>query len=142
MEGKAAVLRRWEGVWGVRGGRGQGGNAVEKIERRNCDLGLDCKLTHGSPGEEGVYAPAARAGFGPSLRPGPASGEPSSACGSHRWSSLQEKRRTKVRKERMENRVEDRAGVLHCPLVSLYSQYIQATPCCSVVHSIYSTMHR
>lgn len=79
----------------MRGGRveaeevkGQGRNAVEKIERRNCDLAVDCVLTHGSPGEEGVGAPAAQAGVGPSLRPGPVSGEPSLTCGSHQLSCL------------------------------------------------------
>lgn len=65
---------------------------MEKIERRNCDLSIDCVLTHCSPEEEGVGAPVAQAGVGPSPRPGPASGEPSSACGSHRLSFLLDSR--------------------------------------------------
>lgn len=58
--------------------------SVETIERRTFGLSLDCMLTHCSLREECVGAPASQAGVGLSLRPGPASGEPSSACGSHR----------------------------------------------------------
>lgn len=68
--------------------KGEGRDAVEKIEWRNCDPAVDCVLTHGSPGEEGVGAPAAQAGVGPSPKPAPVSGEPSSTCGSHQSSSL------------------------------------------------------
>lgn len=75
--------------------KGHGRNAVEKIEWKNCDLSIDCVLTHCSPREEGVGAPAAQAGVGPSSRPGPVCGEPSLICGSHCLSSLLDSRRMK-----------------------------------------------
>lgn len=127
------VLRRERGRGGGCSGqgKGQGRNAVEKIERMNCDLSVDGVLTHCSLKEEGFGAPVARAGIGPSPRPGPASGEPSSTCGSHRLSSLLDSRWIED-----ENR-EDRAltgelsCVLHRPLLSLH--YRGATSYCSGV---------
>lgn len=90
------------GRWEVEEVKGQERNVVEKIERRNCALGVDCVLTHCSPGEEGVGAPAAQAGVGPSPRPVPVSGEPSLTCGSHQLSSLLG--RWKMRRVRTESK--------------------------------------